>query len=171
MAYKININARKTPEQEIFVSFRCNVLSASNIEHNNISFKTQAIEFNGKKQTEIPIIYLSSLDDQRIFNKINKLQKGNKIEISGNLIENSNDKIAVSIIYLEYANTINFASTSTSSKLLWLSLIDSSKKKPVDQIETNDLPDFLNSYEKDKVDNKDNEDKIVETTKGNFFFY
>src|SRR5688572_18897970 len=134
-AYKININARNTPEQEIFVSFKCDVLSAPNIEHNNISFKTQAIEFNGKKRTEIPIICLSPLDDQRIFNKINKLQKGNKIEISGNLIENSDDKIVVSIIYLVYANTNNFSSTSTSSKLPWLSSIDSSKKKPVDQKE------------------------------------
>ncbi len=157
------INTRNTPEQEIFISFQCNVLSVPTIEHNNISFKSQAIEFNGKKRTEIPIICLY----QRISNKISKLQKENKIEVGKNLIENSDNKIVVSIIYLVYTSAKNFS--LTASKLPLLSLIDFSKKKPVDQIKTNDLPDFLNSYEKDEVDNEDNEDKIVETTKGNFF--
>src|SRR5947207_6080979 len=108
-AYKININTRNTPEQEIFISFqcnvlsvptikhkKCNVLSVPTIKHNNISFKSQAIEFNGKKRTEIPIICLY----QRISNKISKLQKENKIEVGKNLIENSDNKIVVSIIYL-----------------------------------------------------------------------
>ena len=108
-AYKININTRNTPEQEIFISFQCNVLSVPTIKHNNISFKSQAIEFNGKKRTEIPIICLY----QRISNKISKLQKENKIEVGKNLIENSDNKIVVSIIYLVYTSAKNFSLTAS----------------------------------------------------------
>jgi len=94
-AYKINIDIRNVPEQEIFISFQCDVLSVPTVDHDSISFKSQATEFNGKTRTEIPIICLSSIHDQRISSKVNKLQRGNKIEIAGNLINNEEDKIVV----------------------------------------------------------------------------
>src|SRR3954471_10284012 len=94
-AYKIDIDVHNTPEQEIFISFQCNVLSVPVIDHNNILFKSQTIEFNGKTRTEIPITCFSSIENQRIFSKVNKLQKGHKIEIAGNLIKNNKDEIEV----------------------------------------------------------------------------
>src|SRR5688500_19029307 len=101
-AYKININIRNTPEQEVFVSFQCNVLSHPVVDNETTSFQSQVTEFNGKLRTEIPIKCLTYIHDKRISNKVNKLQKGNKIEIAGNLIKNDNEEIVVSIIYLVY---------------------------------------------------------------------
>ena len=41
------------PEQEVFVSSQCGVLSVPVESNENISFKSQIIEFNGKTWTEI----------------------------------------------------------------------------------------------------------------------
>jgi hypothetical protein len=78
-AYQVKIKVNDTPEQEIFVSFQCNVLSVAIIENDNILFKSQATEFNGKTRTEIPITCICSIQNSRIFNKINKLQRGTKL--------------------------------------------------------------------------------------------
>ena len=45
-----------------------------------------------------------------MFSKINKLQKGNKIEVVGNLTKNDKEEIIVSVTYLVYVNTNNFSS-------------------------------------------------------------
>src|SRR3954447_18331987 len=92
-AYKININIHDTPEQEVFTSFQCIVLSVPLINNDTISFKSQVTEFNGKIRTVIPITCISPVYDQRICNKVNKLQKGNKIEIAGNLIKTIGKKL------------------------------------------------------------------------------
>jgi hypothetical protein len=55
-AYKINIDIHNTPEQEVFMSFQCNVLSVALVNDGTISFKSEVIEFNGKNRTEIPIM-------------------------------------------------------------------------------------------------------------------
>ena len=86
-AYKIKININDTPEQEVFISFQCSVQSVPIVDNENISFKSQVTEFNGKTHTEIPITCVSYIYDDRMFSKINKLQKGNKVEILGNLIK------------------------------------------------------------------------------------
>jgi hypothetical protein len=84
-------------------------------------------------QTEIPITCFSSIKNQRIFSKVNKLQKGNKIEIAGNLMKNNKDEIEVLIIYLVYVNVNNFSSDKKDvAKLPWLNSSNSSKKKIVD---------------------------------------
>ena len=48
MAYQIKINIDNTPEQEAFITFQCSILSFPIIEGNDILFKSQAIEYNGK---------------------------------------------------------------------------------------------------------------------------
>src|SRR5208282_3739443 len=87
-AYKIKINVNDTPEQKVFISFQCSVLSIPIANNEDISFKSQAIEFNGKTRTEISITCICSKCDERIFSKISKLQKGNKLEVVGNLVKN-----------------------------------------------------------------------------------
>jgi hypothetical protein len=94
-AYKINIDIHNTPEQEVFISFQCNVLS-----------KSEVIEFNGRNRTEISIT-CASVSDIRMFSKINKLQKGNRIDVR-NLTKNDKE-IIVSATYLVYVNTNNFS--------------------------------------------------------------
>ena len=112
-AYKIKININDTPEQEVFISFQCSVQSAPIVDNENISFKSQATEFNGKIYTEIcteiPITCVSSIYDDRMFSKINKLQKGNKVEIVGNLIKNDKEEIVVLVTYIVYFNANNFS--------------------------------------------------------------
>src|SRR5205809_2589808 len=97
-AYQIKINVDDTPEQEVFMTFQCSVLSVPVIEGDDILFKSQVIEYNGKNRTEIPITCLCSIHNLRMFSKINKLQKGNKIDVMGNLIKND-EEIMVSITY------------------------------------------------------------------------
>ena len=46
-SYQINIDANNMPEQEVFLSFQCNIISAPVVEGDNIMFKSQATEFNG----------------------------------------------------------------------------------------------------------------------------
>lgn len=173
-AYKIDIDIHNTPEQEIFVSFQCNVLSVPFVDRDDILFKSQVIEFNGKTRTEIPITCISSIQDQRIFNKVNKLQKGNKIEITGNLIKNNKDEIVVLIIYLVYVNVNNFSSDKKDlTKLPWLNSFDVSKKKIADQKESTDLPDFIaNLHKKPEIINvEDNVDDITEGDNNSFIYY
>ena len=110
-AYQIKINIHNTPEQEVFMTFQCSVLSVPVIEGDDILFKSQVIEYSVKNWTEIPITCLCSTRNLRIFNKVNKLQKGNKLSIMGNLIKND-DEIVVSIIYIVYDN-----STSNSTPI------------------------------------------------------
>ena len=99
LAYRIEININNTPEQEIFMSFQCSVLSIPVINGEHISFQAQAVEYSGKNRTEIPITCVYSIYDKRMLNKINKLQKGNRIDIAGNLIKNE-EEIVVTITYL-----------------------------------------------------------------------
>jgi hypothetical protein len=173
-AYKLNINVRNTPKQEVFVTFQCNVLSLPIVDGDTISFESQVMEFNGKTRTEIPVKCLTSVYDQRISNKVNKLLKGNKVEITGNLIKNHNDKIVVSIIYLVYVNVNNFSSLDKkdSFKLPWLNSSDISKKKSDDQDESNDLPDFIVNSKKAEivnVEDDESEDRVIETAEGNAY--
>ncbi|GES87955.1 hypothetical protein RCL_jg2535.t1 [Rhizophagus clarus] len=123
MAYQIKIIANNTPEQEIFMSFQCTVLSVPIVEGNNIQFKTQVIEFNGKNRTEIPITCICPIHNLRLSNKVNKLQKGNKLDTIGNLIKNE-DEIIVTVTYIVYANNLNslssFDKKDTMTKLPWL---------------------------------------------------
>jgi hypothetical protein len=92
-AYRVNIDINDIPELEVFVSFQCNVMSVPLENDGNISFKSQVIEFNGKNRTEIPITCVSSMSNLRMVTKINKLQKGIKIEIAGNLIRNDRKEL------------------------------------------------------------------------------
>ena len=122
-AYEINIDPNQTPEQETFMSFQCSVQSVPITNNNdNISFKIQVVEYNGKTQTEIPITCISSIYNVRMFSKINKLQKGNRIEIVGDLIKNEEEEIVVSVIYFVYANTNNFSTFDKNdlTKIPWL---------------------------------------------------
>jgi hypothetical protein len=152
-AYKIDISTNKTPEQEVFVSFQCSVLSVPIISNEKISFMSQAIEFNGKTRTEIPIICVCPVDNKRILNKISKLQKGNRIEIVGDLINNDKDEIVVSVTYLVYFNANNFTTFDKKDlkKIPWL---DSTKKntdtnEDQSQDSNDELPDFItNQYKK-----------------------
>src|ERR1043166_2890403 len=96
-AYRVNIDINDIPELEVFVSFQCNVISVPLENDGNISFKSQVIEFNRKNCTEIPIKCISSMSNLRIVTKINKLQKGNKIEIARNLIRNDREEIKILI--------------------------------------------------------------------------
>jgi len=145
-AYQIKINIQNTPEQEIFMTFQCSVLSVPVIESDDISFKSQAIEYNGKSRTEIPITCLSSTHNLRIFNKVNKLQKGNKINIMGNLIKND-EEIVVAITYIVYDNnTSGFSSTDKKnlSKIPWLD--PSGHKKSVNEDQSHDINDDLPKF-------------------------
>ncbi|CAG8667015.1 10772_t:CDS:2, partial [Funneliformis caledonium] len=119
---KPNNDVNNILEQEVFVSFQCNVLSAPVVEGDNIMFKSQAIEFNEKNHTEIPITCICSTQNSRIYGKVNKLQKGNKIDIMGNLTKND-EEITVLVNYIVYVNnTINFSSMEKKdlSKIPWL---------------------------------------------------
>ena len=157
-AYKINISINKTPQQEVFVSFQCNVLSIPVISNENISFKSQTVEFNGKTRTEIPITCICSvLDDKRISNKINRLQKGNRIEIVGNLINNDKEEIVVLITYLVYFNANNFSTydKKDTSKIPWLNSTKKNTNTNEDQSQdSNDdkLPDFITDQRKKTLD-------------------
>jgi hypothetical protein len=174
-AYKIDINTQDTPEQEVFISFQCTVLSVPLTNNETISFKSEAVEFNGKIRTIIPITCVSSVYDARIFNKINKLQKGNKIEIAGNLIKNDKDDIVVSITYIVYANTNSYSTFDKKdlSKIPWL---NSSKKTNEDQLHNtrDNIPNFILNHQKkeaEKVENVNVDDDIVEISdddKGKF---
>jgi hypothetical protein len=158
-AYKINISVNKTPQQEVFVSFQCNVLSIPVISNENISFKSQTVEFNGKTRTEIPITCICSIDDKRISNKINRLQKGNRIEIVGNLINNDKKEIVVLITYLVYFNANNFSTfdKKDTSKIPWLNSTKKNTNTNEDQSQdSNDdeLPDFITDQRKKTLDPK-----------------
>ena len=81
--------------------------------------------------------------------KINKLQKGNKIEIIGNLIKND-EELIVSITYLVYANTNNYTTFDKNdlTKIPWLDSSNLTKKimnKDEDKLKdlNNNLPDFI----------------------------
>jgi len=131
------------------MSFQCSILSVPTINNNTILFKSQAVEFNGKNRTEIPITCISSIYDTRMITKINKLQKGNKIEIIGNLIKND-EELIVSITYLVYANTNNYTTFDKNdlTKIPWLDSSNLTKKimnKDEDKLKdlNNNLPDFI----------------------------
>src|SRR4051794_29407735 len=165
-AYKININIHDTPEQEVFTSFQCIVLSVPLINDNTVSFKSQVTEFNGKIRTVIPITCISPVYDQRICNKVNKLQKGNKIEIAGNLIKNDREEIIVSITYIVYANTNNSYSTFDKkdlSKIPWLN----SPKKTINEDrlhKTHDMPNFIVNHQNKETEETENasvDDEVV----------
>ncbi|GBC05999.1 hypothetical protein RclHR1_06550003 [Rhizophagus clarus] len=144
MAYQIKIIANNTPEQEIFMSFQCTVLSVPIVEGNNIQFKTQVIEFNGKNQTEIPITCICPIHNLRLSNKVNKLQKGNKLDTIGNLIKNE-DEIIVTVTYIVYANNMNshssFDKKDTMTKLPWLDPSKVTSEDPSQDVNS----DFFNS--------------------------
>ena len=131
------------------MSFQCSILSVPTINNNTILFKSQAVEFNGKNHTEIPITCISSIYDTRMITKINKLQKGNKIEIIGNLIKND-EELIVSIMYLVYANTNNYTTFDKNdlTKIPWLDSSNLTKKimnKDEDKLKdlNNNLPNFI----------------------------
>jgi hypothetical protein len=165
-AYKININVSKTPEQEVFISFQCNVLSVPITDNENISFKSQVIEFNGKTRTEIPITCVCSIDDKRMLNKINKLQKGNRIEIVGNLINNDKEEIVVLVTYLVYFNANSFSAFDKKdlSKIPWLNAKKNASTNEDQSQDSNDdeLPDFITDQRKKtpEIQNVDN-NKII----------
>src|SRR6266542_5593939 len=166
-AYKIKVNINDTPEQEVFISFQCSVLSAPIVDNKNISFKSQAIEFNGKICTEIPITYISSIYDDRMFNKINKLQKGNRIEIVGNLVKNDKEEIVVLATYIVYFNANNFSNFDKKdlSKIPWLDSSNFTKKNTTENQShnsSNDLPNFINRSKTTlEIQNNNTEDEII----------
>ncbi|CAG8612702.1 16463_t:CDS:2 [Funneliformis mosseae] len=144
------IIAYKRP-QEVFVSLQCNVLSAPVVEDNNIMFKLQALEFNGKNRTEIPITCVYSTQNSRI---MNKLQKGNKINIIGNLIKNDEEVIVLDNYIVYVNNAINFSSMEKKdlSKILWLNLSSLKKITHKNQLQiSNDLSDLLMIVKKKKL--------------------
>ena len=163
-AYKIKININDTPEQEVFISFQCSVQSVPNVDNENISFKSQATEFNGKIYTEIcteiPITCVSSIYDDRMFSKINKLQKGNKVEIVGNLIKNDKEEIVVLVTYIVYFNANNFSNYDKKdlSKIPWP---DSNINEDQSHDSPDDLPDFINRSSKSEVQNINTVNEII----------
>ena len=163
-AYKIKININDTPEQEVFISFQCSVQSVPNVDNENISFKSQATEFNGKIYTEIcteiPITCVSYIYDDRMFSKINKLQKGNKVEIVENLIKNNKKEIVVLVTYIVYFNANNFSNYDKKdlSKIPWP---DSNINKDQSHDSPDDLPDFINRSSKSEVQNINTENEII----------
>ena len=163
-AYKIKININDTPEQEVFISFQCSVQSVPNVDTENISFKSQATEFNGKIYTEIcieiPITCVSSIYDDRMFSKINKLQKGNKVEIVGNLIKNDKEEIVVLVTYIVYFNANNFSNYDKKdlSKIPWP---DSNINEDQSHDSPDDLPDFINRSSKSEVQNINTVNEII----------
>ena len=170
--YEININIQDTPQQEVFMSFQCNVLSVP-VEHDGvISFKSQVIEFNGKNRTEIPITCSALVSDIRISVKINRLQKGNKIEVVGNLIRNDKEEIRVLVTYLVYVNTNKFSSSDKNNltKIPWLNSSNSKKANNVDQSRDShsNLPDFVVNHRKriDEIENNNAEDEISDYVEG-----
>src|SRR5205823_11236162 len=70
--------------------------------------------------------------DDRMFSKINKLQKGNKVEIVGNLIKNDKEEIVVLVTYIVYFNANNFSNYDKKdlSKIPWLDSSNFTKKIP-----------------------------------------
>ena len=86
-----------------------------------------------------------------MLNKITKLQKGNRIDIAGNLIKNE-EEIVVTITYLVYLNANEFSTSGKKdlSKIPWL---DSSNftKKNITEIQSHDgLPDFITNQQHKK---------------------
>src|SRR5215213_8530969 len=171
-AYKIDINIQDTPEQEVFMSFQFNVLSVPLVNDNTISFKSQVTEFNGKNRTEIPITCAAFVSDIRMFGKINKLQKGNKIEVVGNLIRNNKEEIKVSVTYLVYVNTNNFSSSDKNnlSKIPWLNSSNSKKATSIDQSHGSydNVPNFIVNHHKriDEIENNNAEDELSDYVEG-----
>src|SRR5581483_8160319 len=146
-AYQIKINADNTPEQEALMSFQCNVQSVPTIEGDNIIFKSQVVEYNGKIRTEILITCFCSVNNLRMFNKINKLQKGNKLNVMGNLIKND-EEIMVSLVYIIYSNNASTFSSNDKkdlSRIPWLDQSGHKKTTNVNQFENtnNNLPKFI----------------------------
>ena len=166
-AYKININIHNTPEQEVFISFQCNVLSVPLTNDETISFKSEVTEYNGKTRTIIPITCVSPAYDVRIFTKVNRLQKGNKMEIAGNLIKNDKEEIIVLITYMVYANTNNSYSNFDKKDLTKIPWLNSSKKTNEDQLRNahDDVPSFitkLQNKETEEIQNTGVDDKIID---------
>src|SRR5436190_18022231 len=159
-AYKIKININDTPEQEVFISFQCSVQSVPIVDNENISFKSQVTEFNGKTHTEIPITCVSYIYDDRMFSKINKLQKGNKVEIVENLIKNNKKEIVVLVTYIVYFNANNFSNYDKKdlSKIPWP---DSNINEDQSHDSPDDLPDFINRSSKSEVQNINTENEII----------
>lgn len=146
-AYQIKINANNTPEQEVLMSFQCNVQSVPTIKDDNIIFKSQVIEYNGKNRTEILITCLCPVHDLRMFNKVNKLQKGNRLNIMGNLVKND-EEIIVSLVYVVYSNNAGTFSSDDKkdlNRIPWLN--QSGHKKTINddqsQNTNDDLPKFI----------------------------
>ncbi|GES73156.1 hypothetical protein RCL_jg2206.t1 [Rhizophagus clarus] len=163
MAYQIKIIANNTPEQEIFMSFQCTVLSVPIVEGNNIQFKTQVIEFNGKNRTEIPITCICPIHNLRLSNKVNKLQKGNKLDTIGNLIKNE-DEIIVTVTYIVYANNMNslssFDKKDTMTKLPWLDPSKVTSEDPPQNVNS-DFFNSINDYKYGKMDQVDKVEGII----------
>lgn len=149
-AYRVKMNVNDTPEQEVFISFQCSVLSIAVIDGENISFKSQAVEYSGKIRTVIPITCVCSVQDKRMLNKINKLQQGNKIEIVGNLIKNEAE-IVVTVTYLVYINTNDFSTSGKKdlNKVPWLESSAKNTREDQSKDSSHSLPSFiLNQQEK-----------------------
>ena len=153
-AYKVNITINDTYTGTR--NFYNNVMSIplENDGTTTISFKSQVIEFNEKNHMEIPITCISSTSDIKMATKIIKLQKGNKIEITGNLTRNDREEIKVLIKYIVYANTNTYSSANDKKELInkipWLS----SPKKDDNQHSSRDTTDNLPSFLKNKTENK-----------------
>jgi hypothetical protein len=130
------------------MSFQCSVLSVPTAKDENILFKIQVVEYNGKNRTEIPITCLCSIHNSRMYSKIKKLQKGNKLDVMGNLISND-EEIMVSLIYIVYSNnnTGTFSSTGKKdlSRIPWLDQSGYKKTTNEDQVQNmnNDPPKFI----------------------------
>jgi hypothetical protein len=162
-AYKINVDINDTPEQEVFASFQCSVKSVPLANNDTISFKSQVTEFNGRNRTEIPITCVSPVSDIRMLNKITKLQKGNKIEIVGDLIKNDKEEIIVSVKYMVYANTNNYSTFNKKdmSKIPWLNSSKKGTSKDLPHDTRNDLPNFIVNRKMAEIENASADDEIL----------
>ena len=161
------------------MSFQCNILSAPIIEGDNILFKSQAIEFNGKNRTEIPITCTCPIQNSRMFSKVNKLQKGNKINVTGNLIWND-EEVTVLINYIVYvSNTSSFSTAEKKdlSKIPWLnsSGIKKLTNENQSQESSSDLPNFITVNNNNREEANETEDikmaDVSDNTRGMGNFY
>jgi hypothetical protein len=111
---------------------------------------------------------VSSMSNLRMVTKINKLQKGNKIEIAGNLIRNDREEIKVLIKYIVYANTNSYSSTydkkDLMNKIPWLNSSKKATNEDQSHDTSDDLPNFLKNT-KDVADNNiNNIDEIIDVS-------
>ncbi|GES92250.1 hypothetical protein RCL_jg28598.t1 [Rhizophagus clarus] len=104
--------------------------------------------------TEIPITCICPIHNLRLSNKVNKLQKGNKLDTIGNLIKNE-DEIIVTVTYIVYANNMNshssFDKKDTMTKLPWLDPSKVTSEDPSQDVNS-DFFNSINNYKYGKVD-------------------